>query len=246
MNIDIRWRQRLNSFGQSLDNLDEVYARAQDHPLDRVELQALIKSFELSYETGWNLLKDWLEYQGVAGISGSRDAIRKAFNAGLVADGSAWMDMLQTRNRTAHTYNESVARDVARQILDRYHGLLHKLQSEMVTRAADEDDAAGVTDIPGLDQSENQSLRAVFRSYPTVEHVVLYGSRAKQTHRTESDIDLCIRDSGVDADTIVKIERSLDELLLPYTIDLSVYDSIENNDLREHIDRVGLTVFRAQ
>lgn len=85
MNTDLRSRQRLNSFHRSLEILDLVYERTRDHELDRVELQALIKSFELSYETGWNLMKDWLEYQGTTGIFGSRDAIRSSAGANAAA-----------------------------------------------------------------------------------------------------------------------------------------------------------------
>ncbi|MDA3950571.1 MAG: HI0074 family nucleotidyltransferase substrate-binding subunit [Spirochaeta sp.] len=244
MNTDMRWRQRLNSFHQSLENLDVVYQRAQDHELDRVELQALIKSFELSYETGWNLIKDWLEYQGVTGISGSRDAIRKGFNAGLVSNGSGWMDMLQTRNRTAHTYNEGVAREVARLVVDQFYPVLHELASAMDARAAEEG-ASEVTGISGLRGEENQAIRAVFSGYPAVRHVVVYGSRAKGTHNPGSDIDLSIRESDVDAELMSRIETSLDDLGLPYLIDLSVYDQIENLELREHIDRVGVSFYRA-
>lgn len=245
MKTDIRWRQRWNSFHQSLENLDVVYDRARDHELDRVELQALIKSFELSYETGCNLIKDWLEYQGVTGISGSRDAIRKGFNAGLISNGSGWMEMLQTRNRTAHTYNEGVARDVGRQIVDRYYPVLHELADTMDARAANEEYGLDeVTDISGLSGDKNSAIRSVFAAYPAVRHVVVYGSRAKGSHQPGSDIDLCILSGDVDGELVSKIEASLDDLGLPYLVDLSVYDEIENQDLREHIDRIGASIYR--
>ena len=73
MEQDVRWKQRLQSYRLSLASLQEVYDRRQRRPLDRVELQALIKSFELCYETGWNLMKDWFAYQGVVGISVARE-----------------------------------------------------------------------------------------------------------------------------------------------------------------------------
>ncbi len=141
MSQDLRWRQRLNSFTLSLAALDEVLERREGRPLDRVEVQALIKSFELSYETGWNLLKDWLEFQGITGISGSRDAIRKAFGLGLIRDGDTWMEMLRTRNRTAHAYNEAVAREVEEYIALRFHQTLHSLLKEMQRRESLENEA---------------------------------------------------------------------------------------------------------
>jgi nucleotidyltransferase substrate binding protein (TIGR01987 family) len=209
MKTDIRWRQRLNSFHQSIDNLDVVHNRARDHELDRVELQALIKSFELSYETGWNLMKVWLEYHGTPGITGSRDAIRKAFNVGLLSDGSIWMEMLQTRNRTAYTYNESVAREVAQQILEKYYSALHDLLDTMDTRASSENGGIDeVYDIPGLSGDDNKAIRSVFGGYPAVQHVFLYGSRVKGTHRAGSDIDLCILDGDVDTELISNCRTS--------------------------------------
>ncbi|TVQ96761.1 MAG: nucleotidyltransferase [Spirochaetaceae bacterium] len=135
---DVRWKQRLQSYRLSLASLQEVYDRRQRRPLDRVELQALIKSFELCYETGWNLMKDWFVYQGVVGISGSRDAIRQAFSAELIVDGEGWMDMVRNRNRTAHTYNESVAREVETLIANRYYPLLQIFLQEMTRREAAE------------------------------------------------------------------------------------------------------------
>lgn len=128
----------MQSYRQSLDNLKEVYLRRQDHELDRVELQAFIKSFELSYETAWNLMKDWFEYQGIVGISGSRDAIREAFASALIKNGDAWMDMVRNRNRTAHTYNMTVARDVEGLIAETYYQQLLDFEKEMTQREANE------------------------------------------------------------------------------------------------------------
>ncbi|MCA1755515.1 MAG: nucleotidyltransferase substrate binding protein [Spirochaeta sp.] len=151
MSDDIRWQQPLNSFRLSLATLDEVYERRQERELDRVELQALIKSFELSYETGWNLLKDWLEYQGFVDISGSRDAIRRAHSLELISDGDTWMQMLRTRNRTAHVYNEAVAREVEEYIVSRFYRTLHELAAEDIPGLAltTRQHSAGFSEISG-------------------------------------------------------------------------------------------------
>jgi len=228
MSDDIRWQQRLNSFRLSLASLDEVYERRQERELDRVELQALIKSFELSYETGWNLLKDWLEYQGFVDISGSRDAIRRAHSLELISDGDTWMQMLRTRNRTAHVYNEAVAREVEEYIVSRFYRTLHELAAE---------------DIPGLDAENSAALRGVFRDLG-IREVRLYGSRAKGTHRQGSDIDLCIMSTRLSLAKMAQLEEAIDELLLPYEIDLCNYHDIENPELRAHIDRCGVPILR--
>ncbi|MFW6363814.1 MAG: HI0074 family nucleotidyltransferase substrate-binding subunit [Spirochaeta sp.] len=79
-------------------------------------------------------MKDWFSYQGIVGISGSRDAIRQAFAAELLADGEGWMDMVRNRNRTAYTYNESVAREVEALIAERYYPLLLDFLAVMTRR----------------------------------------------------------------------------------------------------------------
>lgn len=88
----------------------------------------------------------------------------------------------------------------------------------------------------GLSPSTIEKIKAIFVNHPEVEQVVLYGSRAKGNYRPGSDIDLA---EGVTLTQLLKIENELDELLLPYKIDLSQLHKIENPDLVAHIRRVG-------
>ncbi|MNG29669.1 Nucleotidyltransferase substrate binding protein like protein [compost metagenome] len=76
-------------------------------------------------------MKDYFLYQGNPAISGSRDAIRTAFKQGLLEDGEGWMEMIKSRNQTAHTYNESVAREIVSRVLGLYHGLFQNLEVRM-------------------------------------------------------------------------------------------------------------------
>jgi nucleotidyltransferase substrate binding protein (TIGR01987 family) len=92
--------------------------------LSELEKQGLIKAFEYTYELGWNTLKDFLTYRGQTDIYGSRDAIRKAFTSKLINDGEGWMDMLQSRNKTSHTYNEETAEEITNAVLTRHNTLL--------------------------------------------------------------------------------------------------------------------------
>lgn len=96
----------------------------------------------------------------------------------------------------------------------------------------------------GLDQEDIDKIKAVFRKYPSVEKAILYGSRAKGNYKPYSDIDLTLVGGNLNLDLQFSIETELDDLLLPYKIDLSIYHKIENKDLLEHIDRVGLTFFK--
>lgn len=107
---DIRWRQRLANFHKALAQLTQATELARARPLSDIERQGLIKSFEFTQELAWNVMKDYFDYQGGSLITGSRDAVREAFARGLVEDGEGWMAMIQDRNKTAHTYNELIAR----------------------------------------------------------------------------------------------------------------------------------------
>ncbi len=84
---DIRWRQRLANYRKALEQLDAAVSLAQYRELTDLERQGLIQAFELTHELAWNLMKDYFAYQGNADITGSRDAIREAFDKGLITDG---------------------------------------------------------------------------------------------------------------------------------------------------------------
>ena len=89
--------------------------------LSKLEQLGLIQAFEFTHELAWNVLKDYLEQQGIFALIGSRDASRSAFQNGLITDGEAWMDMIKARNLTSHTYNPEVADSVTRDILVRFY-----------------------------------------------------------------------------------------------------------------------------
>jgi len=114
---DIRWKQRFENDKKAFSQLEEFIRQDQ---LNKLEEQGLIKAFEYTYELAWNTMKDFLEYQGETDIPGSRDAIRKSFARGIIKDGDVWLDMLQARNRTSHTYNEDTARDIVDSIQQDY------------------------------------------------------------------------------------------------------------------------------
>jgi uncharacterized protein len=98
-------------------------------------------------------------------------------------------------------------------------------------------------DIPGLEAENSAALRGVFRDLG-IREVRLYGSRAKGTHRQGSDIDLCIMSTRLSLAKMAELEEAIDELLLPYEIDLCNYHDIENPELRAHIDRCGVPILR--
>jgi len=104
-----------------------------------LEKQGLIQAFEFIHELAWNLLKDYLEYQGYQNIKGSRDAIREAFRVGLIEDGEAWMDTIKARNITLHVYDESMVEEIFEVIVEKYADLFNKLKEtfEKIERKED-------------------------------------------------------------------------------------------------------------
>ena len=114
---EIRWVQRFNNFCKALDQLTKFINKGE---LNELEKQGLIQAFEYNFELAWSTIKDFYEDQGEVDIQGSRDAFRLAFKRGLVYDGEVWMDMIGSRNKTSHTYNESVAASIVDDITNRY------------------------------------------------------------------------------------------------------------------------------
>ena len=104
-----RWQKRLNSFEKALTQLENAVDLMKTRSLSDLEKQGLIQAFEFTHELAWNLMKDYLVWQGFSDITGSRDATREAFANGLIPDSETWMAMIQSRNLTTHSYNQHVA-----------------------------------------------------------------------------------------------------------------------------------------
>lgn len=91
----------------------------------------------------------------------------------------------------------------------------------------------------GLKPETIKKIENILAKYEDVEEAVLYGSRAKGTPKPGSDIDLALKGEKINLKLLNKISLELDELLLPYTFDISIFHHITNSDLIEHIERVG-------
>ncbi len=135
---DIRWTQRLQNYRKALSQLEKAVLLSRERDLSYLEIQGLIKAFEFTHELAWNVIKDYMEYQGDTSIKGSRDAARSAFRIGLISDGEGWMDMIQSRNKTTHTYNESTAEEIADNIIGRYFDLFKAFETKMESIRSEE------------------------------------------------------------------------------------------------------------
>ena len=131
---DIRWEQRFSNYQKALGQLQKFIDKGE---LSELEEQGLIKAFEYTYELAWNTIKDFLEFSGQTDIYGSRDAIRKAFELGLIENGESWMDMLKSRNTTSHTYNEEVAEEICQAVFEVYFFLFVQLKTKLESLRSD-------------------------------------------------------------------------------------------------------------
>ena len=95
----------------------------------------------------------------------------------------------------------------------------------------------------GLEDAVIRDITDVFASYPEVDEVILYGSRAKGNHKPGSDIDLTLK-GKLGLAELNRIRMKLDDLCLPYTFDLSIYQYIREQDICDHIARVGIVLYR--
>ncbi len=125
---DIRWLQRFANYRKALGQLERFILKGE---LSELEEQGLIKAFEYTYELAWNTMKDYLDYQGILDVSGSRDTIREAFKINLIGNGEEWMNMLVSRNLTSHSYNEETADEIASAVINTYFALFKALESKL-------------------------------------------------------------------------------------------------------------------
>jgi len=128
---DIRWQQRLENYHRALNQLNKAAKLSEERSLTELEEQGLIQSFEFTHELAWNVMKDYFTYQGNPEIMGSRDATREAFKVGLISNGEVWMDMIISRNKTTHTYDEKTAREISNNILKQYVELFNDFKQKM-------------------------------------------------------------------------------------------------------------------
>ncbi len=150
---DIRWEQRFSNFRKALKKLTEAIEYIKKDS-DKKEMdiehenaneifreiikEGLIQRFEYTFEMAWNVMKDYALYQGNSEISGSRDAIRYAFSSNLITNGELWMDMIKSRIKSPHTYNEETAEEIYFKIINEYYSLFLEFEQVMESKRTGE------------------------------------------------------------------------------------------------------------
>jgi hypothetical protein len=135
MSQDVRWKQRFSNFLRAFQTLTEAIELSQTRALTPLEQQGLIQGFEFTHELAWNVLKDYLTYQGISDLVGSRDASRSAFKNALIQDGDVWMKMIEARNQTSHTYNIETAQAIVLSICQLFYPAFQAFAEQFKNRA---------------------------------------------------------------------------------------------------------------
>mgnify|MGYP006431705353 FL=1 len=98
--------------------------------------------------------------------------------------------------------------------------------------------------LSALPETIHKDLKIIFEKYPQVKKVILFGSRAKETNTKRSDIDLVIANSQLDRVTLSNIKSEIEESDIPNLVDIQLLEEIYNQELLDHINRVGKVVYR--
>ncbi|MFY8003644.1 MAG: nucleotidyltransferase substrate binding protein [Chitinophagaceae bacterium] len=131
METNNRWKQRFANFSAAYKHLK--YAVEEVSNPNDLEKEGTIQRFEFTHELAWKVMKDFLKEQGIQGIIDSKDATRNAFQNELITNGQIWMDMIESRNKTVHTYLDDILQQEYHLIKEAYFPLLTAFHEKMKT-----------------------------------------------------------------------------------------------------------------
>ena len=131
---DIRWKQRFDNYVSALKHLSSAMQLAEQRPLSELEQQGVIQNFEICYELAWKVMQDYLKNQGGYDGSGSKDALRLTINRELINDGQIWMDMIEERNKTSHTYSSKILGNLMNKIQHQFHPAFKAMEQQFNRR----------------------------------------------------------------------------------------------------------------
>jgi nucleotidyltransferase substrate binding protein (TIGR01987 family) len=130
-NQDVRWKQRFEHFVNAFKQLKNAKQLRAERDFTELELQGVIQAFEVSQELSWKVMKDFLEEQGKTDLFGSKNAVKEAFNVGLIESGDVWFDMIKSRNLTSHIYDHAEIIAILDTILNVYVAAFISFETKM-------------------------------------------------------------------------------------------------------------------
>jgi predicted nucleotidyltransferase len=95
----------------------------------------------------------------------------------------------------------------------------------------------------GLSERDMKVFQDIFRQYPEITKVQIFGSRAKGNFKTGSDVDLAVMNEGVDTRTLLNVRGAFEESSLPYKVDLVYPITLKHTELKDHITRIGIIFY---
>ena len=126
----LRFRQRFTNYKKSLGHLKMTVEKEN---LNEIEKAGLIQFFEVGFELAWKVMKDYLVAEGYE-VKSPRETIKQAFQYGLIDDGSLWLEALEKRNLSAHTYDESILDELEKLIIHSYYPMMEKLKDVLAKK----------------------------------------------------------------------------------------------------------------
>lgn len=124
---EIRWKQRFTNFEKAFKVLERTVQIQQPN---EAEKGGLIQFYEVCFELSWKTMKDYLESEGYI-VKSPKQTIKQAFQIDLIHNGEIWLDALEDRNLTAHTYDETTTNMIVKNITEKYFPLLKDLYEKL-------------------------------------------------------------------------------------------------------------------
>lgn len=123
-----RFEERREDFFNALERLQEALKYEESD----IVIDGVLHRFEFTFELAWKTIKDYLEYMGINGTSGSpREVIQLGFKQGIIENGEDWIQMMLSRNQLSHLYDEKTSREIYNKIKEEYIGLFSALKEKL-------------------------------------------------------------------------------------------------------------------
>ncbi len=126
---ELRWKQRFQNFEKAYRLLERTLNIKNPSEAER---GGLIQFYEMAFDLSWKLIKDYLDEQGF-NVQSPREAFKQGFQLGIIENGQTWIEALEDRNLTTHTYDEGAAKKVIATIRSDYFPILKKMYQRLKT-----------------------------------------------------------------------------------------------------------------
>lgn len=125
MNKEIKWQRKFENFEKAFQNLHVLVSYNKTY--SDLEKEGIIQRFEILVELSWKVLKDFLIYQGFEEEKSPKSVIRRAYQSDIIQDVEQWMQSLDQRNRTSHTYNELILEEITNYTFGKFYPIVKDL-----------------------------------------------------------------------------------------------------------------------